>query len=77
MTQEREEVSAQADESYCLEQLKSIPDISVEIVFNSGGKSKLSRYRALGVQEVWFWEDGLFSLYNLSADGTIASTAAS
>lgn len=69
MTQEGEEVSAQADESYCLEKLKSIPDISVEIVFTSGGKSKLSRYRALGVQEVWFWEDGLFTLYNLGAEG--------
>ncbi|MCU0542524.1 MAG: Uma2 family endonuclease [Oscillatoriaceae cyanobacterium Prado104] len=69
MTQEREEVSAQADESYCLEQLKSIPDISVEIVFTSGGKSKLIRYRALGVREVWFWEDGLFTLYKLGAGG--------
>jgi hypothetical protein len=32
-------------------------------------RRKLSRYRALGVQEVWFWEDGLFALYNLGADG--------
>ncbi|NJL69686.1 MAG: hypothetical protein HC894_29585 [Microcoleus sp. SM1_3_4] len=23
----------------------------------------------MGVQEVWFWEDGLFTLYNLGADG--------
>jgi len=66
MTQQREgEISLQADESYCLNELKSIPDFSIEVVFTSGNISKLSRYQALGVTEVWFWEDGLFTLYYL------------
>lgn len=69
MTQEAEEVaSAQADESYCIGESKSIPDLSVEVVFTSGGPSKLARYKALGVPEVWFWEDGLFTLYHLHGD---------
>jgi hypothetical protein len=34
-------------------------------VFTSGGKRKLTRYQALGVPEVWFWEDGVFGLYHL------------
>lgn len=70
MTQEREgTASAQADESYWIEQKKAVPDLSIEVVFTSGGTSKLARYQALGVPEVWFWEDGLFTLYHLHQDG--------
>ena len=66
MTHEREgEVSAQADESYCFGPSKPTPDLIIEVVFTSGGLSKLSRYRALEISEVWFWQDGLFSLYRL------------
>jgi Uma2 family endonuclease len=70
MTQEREGVaSAQADESYCLGQAKPIPDLAIEVVFTSGGISKLTRYQALGVPEVWFWEDGTSALYHLRTEG--------
>lgn len=70
MTQERiGEASAQADESYCIGDLKSVPDLSIEIIFTSGSIQKLTRYQALQVPEVWFWEDGLFSLYHLRTNG--------
>jgi Uma2 family endonuclease len=63
MTQKQEGVaSAQADESYCIGGSKPIPDLSIEVVFTSGGLSKLDCYAALEVPEVWFWEDGLFTL---------------
>lgn len=66
MTQEREgEVSAEADESYCFGESKPTPDLVIEVVFTSGSSKKLQRYQALGVPEVWFWQDGLFSLYHL------------
>jgi Uma2 family endonuclease len=66
ITQEKEGVvSAQADESYCIGSVKLIPDLSIEVVFTSGRTSKLERYKALGVPEVWFWEDGLLKLYHL------------
>ena len=77
MTQEKEGVvSAQADESYCIGSVKSIPDLSIEVVFTSGGTSKLERYKALGVPEVWFWEDGLLKLYHLR-DGSYELIAGS
>ena len=60
-----EEASAQADESYCFGEPKSIPDLSIEVVISSGGPDKLRRYGALGVAEVWFWEDGEISVYRL------------
>ncbi|HBL13988.1 MAG TPA: hypothetical protein DD379_21865 [Cyanobacteria bacterium UBA11162] len=70
MTQEKPGVvSTQADESYCIGSVKPIPDLSIEVVFTSGGISKLKRYKALGVPEVWFWEDGLLKLYHLRDNG--------
>ncbi|MBE9033384.1 Uma2 family endonuclease [filamentous cyanobacterium LEGE 11480] len=66
VTQERAgEASAQANESYCIGQLKPIPDLAIEIVFTSGHIDKLDRDKALGITEVWFWEDGTLKLYHL------------
>jgi Uma2 family endonuclease len=61
------EVSIQADESYFIGPKgdRSIPDLAVEIVITSGGPQKLERYRALGVTEVWFWQNQRFTLYRL------------
>ena len=69
-TQEKEGIaSAQADQSYCIGTQKDIPDLSIEVVFTSGNLSKLKRYQELGVPEVWFWEDGLFTLHHLRLSG--------
>ena len=64
--QEREGVVAvEPDESYCFGNSKPTPDLAIEVIFTSGSLNKLQRYRALGISEVWFWEDGVFSLYRL------------
>ena len=69
-TQEKEgEASAQADKSYCIDGSKPIPDLSIEVIFTSGSVTKLARYRALGVPEVWFWEDGVLTLHHLRSNG--------
>lgn len=69
-TQEKtEKASAQADQSYCIGCSKPIPDLSIEVVFTSGGENKLARYRILGVPEVWFWKDGVLKLYHLREEG--------
>jgi len=70
VTQEQEGVaSAQADDSFCFGDVKPIPDLSIEVVFTSGSIAKLKRYQALGVPEVWFWEDGLLTLHRLGENG--------
>jgi len=70
VTQEQEGVaSAQADDSFCFGEVKPIPDLSIEVVFTSGSTAKLKRYQALGVPEVWFWEDGLLTLHHLGESG--------
>ena len=63
--EKEEEASAQADESYCFGEQKQIPDLAMEVVITSGGTNKLRRYKALGVKEVWFWENGVISVYYL------------
>jgi Uma2 family endonuclease len=61
--------AAQPDQSYCIDGIKLIPDLSIEVVFSSGGINKLARYRAVGVPEVWFLEDGVLALYHLRLSG--------
>jgi Uma2 family endonuclease len=68
-TQEKEgTASAQADISYCIGGSKPVAALSIEVIFTSGA-NKLARYQALGVPEVWFWQDGVFTLYHLRATG--------
>lgn len=67
--QEKEKVAAlQPDQSYSVGSLKKIPDLSIEVVFSSGGVNKLAQYKAIGVTEVWFWEDGTLALYRLRGE---------
>lgn len=60
--------SAQADKSYCFDERRAIPDLAVEIVIKGERETKLKRYAALGVLEVWFWINGQINAYRL--DGT-------
>jgi Uma2 family endonuclease len=70
MTQEKEGIAAaEADESYEIEGMR----LSIEVNFTSGDASKLERYRAIGVDEVWFWEDGVLAVYARQA-GTFQKT---
>ena len=53
------------DESYCLGDRRKIPDLALEITVTSGGVDVLEIYRRIGVRAVWFWEDGVISVYCL------------
>ena len=64
MTQEKEGIAAaEADESYQIDGYR----LSVEVNFTSGDATKLARYQALGVDEVWMWEDGSLMVYHRRA----------
>ncbi|MFB2978562.1 Uma2 family endonuclease [Microseira sp. BLCC-F43] len=51
------------------------PDLVIEIVFTSGTVKKLEYYRRFDVPEVWFWEDGVFTVYRLQEAGYEQVTA--
>lgn len=53
------------DESYNIGSKKAIPDLAIEVVVSSGGINKLDLYQHIGIPEVWFWEDGVLSVYQL------------
>lgn len=57
------------DESYCLGTRKLVPDLAIEVTVTSGGIDTLEIYRRVGVREVWFWEDGVISVYCLRPTG--------
>jgi len=44
------------------------PDIAVEVVWTHGGIDKLAVYAGLGVQEVWWWQDGRLSFRALRSE---------
>lgn len=41
------------------------PDLAIEVVWTSGGLSKLEIYRGLGVPEVWTWQKGVLHVHCL------------
>jgi Uma2 family endonuclease len=47
---------------------KDRPDLAIEVVWTSGGISKLEAYRRLGVGEIWFWNDDSISVHVLVED---------
>ncbi len=67
MTVEQEGiVSAQGDKSYCFDtERKERPALSIEVVIKGEGQTKLKRYAALGVSEVWFWQNQQITVYQL------------
>lgn len=66
--EETKEVSFEPDESYYLGEKKAHPDLAIEIALTSGGKSKLERYKRLGIAEVWFWENNQLSVYRFRGE---------
>ncbi|ELS04593.1 hypothetical protein Xen7305DRAFT_00043280 [Xenococcus sp. PCC 7305] len=44
---------------------KDLPDLAIEVIFSSGSTDDLKKYRALGVKEVWFWQDNDMTFYQL------------
>ncbi|MEM9003378.1 MAG: Uma2 family endonuclease [Cyanobacteria bacterium P01_F01_bin.86] len=57
------------DESYCIGQRQPTPNLALEITVTSGGVDVLEIYQRVGVQEVWFWEDGVIAIYALRPNG--------
>ena len=64
-------VGAEPDECYRVGEDRDqyeFPDIAIEVVWTSGGLSKLEVYRRLGILEVWFWRRGRLRFYRLRDD---------
>ncbi len=60
----------EADESYCLDDRKDIPDFAIEVVITSGTIDKMKIYAGLGIQEVWVWQAGVITVQQLRSDSS-------
>lgn len=60
---------SEPDESYNLDTKKQFPDLVIEVVITSGGVDKLTSYQRMGVAEVWFWDDGVLEMHQLTPNG--------
>lgn len=56
------------DECYCVETLKELPDLAIEVNLTSGGIDKLAVYKGLGVPEVLIWQNEKLTLYDLRVE---------
>ena len=61
------ERAIEPDESYVFGAARQTerPDLAIEIIWTSGGLSKLDIYRGLGVREVWIWRRGRITAHVL------------
>src|SRR5947209_7679807 len=65
----RKKRGAEPDESYSVgAPAGKVPDLAIEVVWTRGGIDKLEIYRKLGVREVWNWENGAISVFELRGD---------
>jgi Uma2 family endonuclease len=51
---------------------KATPDLAIEVIWTSGGISKLEIYRRLGIGEVWFWKKNQIAVYVLRSNQYVA-----
>lgn len=62
------------DECYVLgSEHKPVPDLVIEVVWTHGALEKLPIYRALGVPEVWVWQNGALAVHVLDDLGYVPS----
>lgn len=61
------ERGVEPDECYCFGGVEepTRPDLAIEVIWTSGGLDKREIYQALGVPELWFWQDNQFSIFVL------------
>lgn len=57
------------DESFSIGTRSQYPDLVFEVTVTSGGIDRLEGYRRMGVAEVWYWEDGVLTIYRLRSQG--------
>ncbi|MEL6439988.1 MAG: Uma2 family endonuclease [Cyanobacteria bacterium J06621_8] len=62
-------VGKEPDVSYAFNTDKDIPDLTIEVIFSSGGIEDLEKYCILGVPEVWFWQNNQLTFYRLEDAG--------
>ncbi len=57
------------DVAYAFNRDKELPDLVVEVIFSSGNIDNLkASYQAIGISELWIWQDNQITFYSLDRD---------
>lgn len=56
------------DESFCIGQRQTFPDLAIKVIITSSGINKLEVYQGLRVPEVWFYKNEKFELYRITSN---------
>ncbi len=57
------------DVAYAFNTDKELPDLVVEVIFSSGNTNNLkASYQAIGISELWIWQDNQITFYSLDQD---------
>jgi len=66
------ERGAEPDECYSMgddDEDRDVPDFVIEVVWTGGGLEKRELYFALGVKEMWIWENDRLTVHSRRSDG--------
>ena len=60
------------DVAYAFNQDKKLPDLVVEVIFSSGNLNNIkASYQAIGITELWIWQNNQITFYSLAEDNYI------
>ena len=60
---------AEPDESWCIGQESTFPDLVLEIALTSGGINKLKVYNRFKIPEVWIWQKNKLHIFTRNRSG--------
>ena len=66
-----DESGGQPDESYWFDEIKTYPDLAIEIALTSGGIGKLAFYERYKIPEVWIWTEESLTAFRLTPEGYV------
>jgi len=57
------------DVAYAFNRDKELPDLVVEVIFSSGNLNSIkASYQAIGIEELWIWQNNQITFYSLEQD---------
>ena len=68
----KDNAGKEPDVAYAFHRDKELPDLVVEVIFSSGNLNNIkASYQAIGIEELWIWQNNQITFYSLEQDNYI------
>ncbi|MEM9273324.1 MAG: Uma2 family endonuclease [Cyanobacteria bacterium P01_F01_bin.143] len=68
----KDSAGKEPDVAYAFNQDKKLPELVVEVIFSSGNLNNIKdSYQAIGVEELWIWQNNQITFYSLDQNNYI------